>query len=179
MYEALSDYADTQRRVYINLKVLCDKNKMLHDISIGSSGVISPTKLKHNLDYLKSIGSVRMNGNRVKILGAHPDELVAENDRSNPVMPEAQSNGHSSNKSVVKVPKSSIDLMEAIDSIPPEILADAVSRKMWERYEWALSELGKMHATLEVKDAELQRLRMQVQDREPVNAKDAARFILS
>ncbi len=175
LYEVMEGFQDDDHRVLAKLNVmLAGKDKMFR----GMDGSPSLYRMRQSLQHLVAIGSVRMNGNRVKILVQHPDGIERQNSdedsipsfglesRSRPPMP------------LPSVRTPAPKLAEQVKDVDPVLLAESVARKMWERYEWALSEIGKAHAMLEVRDAEIKRLRVLLEDKGEIGIVEAARLIL-
>lgn len=189
LYEAMTKYADGEGRVMAKLPPMLTSGEKRR--FLGNDGLPSEYKMRQTLHELVATGCVQMNGNRVKILIRHPDgtrfnpsaarqptasERMTPQERmtefppiGNSLAPVSNGNGYAPRRSTP----------DQVDSVPPEILADSIARTMWERYEWALSEIGKAHAMLEVREAEIHRLRLLVetQERRP-GVTEAAKMIL-
>lgn len=165
LYEAMVPIANEENKVSLSLEDIATKAKLTKHFQ-SKDGTLSGYQLRKTLEYLRQIGSVQMFGNRVKILIGHPNAVSTDTDATTVTFAEP-------------APSAKISAEEAIAEIPPHVLADSIARKMWERYEWALNEVGRVHGLLETKDREIARLRLIIEVQEPVTAADAARLMLS
>lgn len=66
---------------------------------------------------------------------------------------------------------------DMLDSVSPQEMADALASAMWTRYEWALSEVGRLTGLVSALSSENSRLQTLLGE-QPVDASEAARRIL-
>lgn len=136
--------------------------------------------------HLLEIGSIRTEGPTYRYLIAHPDDVrpnMASGIRGDFAPEEATTVVFDSGtkQPATSAPKSqskSEKAADAIDSVSSEDLAAAVAEAMWQRYEMAITEIGRLRELLSFRDQEIARLSALVDEMPPGTASDFARRML-
>ena len=113
--------------------------------------------LTRSWQYLGAQGCVRNRGPRMKVLLHRPDEAPVE-DQAQDFLP-----------AIVSPEAPEVSVPE----VTGEQIGSGIAHGMWQRYEWAVSEIGRLSSKLEEANAEIEHLRAQL-DAKDLSIQDIA-----